>query len=120
MFNLIEFTLKTDNGERLLFISPVLLQSMEIPLLLLPGKAYIYENLITEDWLAYLGDQKINLPDDPESQQLAIKHVQHFEKCYLGYLIFSDENKWKWQDNSGNLNKVHIEKIEAFFNSYKV
>jgi hypothetical protein len=117
MFNLIEFTLKTDDGERLLFISPVLLQSMAIPLLVLPGKLYVYENLITEDWLAYLRDQKINPPDGPESQQLAIKHVQHFEKCYLGYLIFSDENKWKWQDSTANISKDHIKKIEAFLNN---
>lgn len=119
MVNLTEFTLKSDSGERLLFLSPVLLQSKEMPSLLPPVKAYIYENLIKEGFWAHLGEKKI-IPKGIERKELVIKHDQDFEKAYLGYLIYSNENGlWHWSGNSSNLNKDDIEKVEGFLNNYK-
>ncbi|NHA06282.1 hypothetical protein G7092_20905 [Mucilaginibacter sp. HC2] len=121
MVNLIEFTLKSDRGERFLFISPVLMQSKEMPSLLPPIKAYVYEDLIKEDFWAHLGDKKSEIPKEFERKELVIKHDQDFEKAYLGYLVLSDGEStlWQWEDNVTGLNKGDIEKIEAFLNNYK-
>jgi len=121
MVNLIEFTLRSDGGERFLFISPVLMQSKEMPSLLPPIKAYVYEDLIKEDFWAHLGDKKSEIPKEFEIKELVIKHDQDFEKAYLGYLVLGDGEStlWQWEGDAAGLNNDDIEKMVAFLNDYK-
>ncbi|MFI5136509.1 MAG: hypothetical protein ACHQIM_01695 [Sphingobacteriales bacterium] len=120
MVNLIEFTLKSDNEERFLFISPVLLQSKTMPSLF-PVKAYVYENLIKEDQWAYLKGKSSRLVEYSGKSQIVIKHDQDFEKAYLGSLTVHPDEKVKWHcdDNLDGLSKHDIGELVAFLNNYK-
>jgi hypothetical protein len=120
MVNLIEFTLKSDDGERFLFISPVLLQSKTMPSLF-PVKAYVYENLIKEDQLAYLKGKNSGQVEYFGKSKLVITHDQDFEKAYLGSLTVHPDEKIKWHcdDNLTGLSEHDIGELVAFLNNYK-
>ena len=120
MVNLIEFSLKSDKESRTLFISPGLLQSKEMPSLLPPLKAYMYKNLVKEDWLAHLKGGKIKTPEQFQRERLVVKHDQNFESAYLGCLSCraDENNRWKWEGSSTNLSQSEIEEVEMFLNNY--
>jgi len=121
MVNLLEFTLKSANGDRLIYISPIMLQSQEMPSLLPPMKFHLYENLIKVDWLTHIGAERIKVPKAFERKPLAIKYDMDLEKPYLGYLLCSyDEGKrWKCEENSTTLTEHDVKELETFLNNYK-
>ena len=114
MVNLRQFLLKTDTGERTLFISPVCLQAPETLLYQGPAKAYVYEGLIKEDWWSFLGRKKDSVPIELQKERdPVIKHDQDFEQAYLGYLIFCEvKNAWQWKGSEFKFNSTEIKELE--------
>ena len=118
MVNLIEFVLQSDKGLRTLFVSPVFLQSNEVPSLDSLNKAYVYEELIKEDWWSALGGNKDRFPIELQKEiKPVIKYNQDFEQAYLGYLRFSDEsNRWEGAGSTLKLISHEIKELENFLN----
>jgi hypothetical protein len=120
MVNLAEFVLKSDTGERTLFVSPVYLQDNKVPSLEGPTKAYVYEGLIKEDWWSAAGANKESVPVEFQKEmQPVIKYDQNFEQAYLGYLVFSVENdRWEGAENTLKLDSSELKELENLLNNY--
>jgi len=120
MTNLIEFTLKSEKGERHIAICPVQFQVIQRPSLAPPFKAYIYEDLAMEEWSAHVGQQKNSMPPASPKEMQVLKRDQDFEKAYLGYVVKPNENE-PWQ-NDGNLKRLsadEIKQLEQLINNYR-
>jgi len=122
MVNLLEFTLKSATGDRLIYISPIMLQSQEMPSLIPPMKFHLYENLINADLRAQLRQEKIEISKGFERKPLAIKYDMDLEKPYLGYLLcsYDESTRWKCEENSTTLTEHDVNELEAFLNNRPV
>ncbi|WP_462265149.1 hypothetical protein [Mucilaginibacter sp.] len=105
MVNLQTFTFKSEQRERTLYLSPVLLQANKLPIFKAGELTiYVYENFVVQDYdkLA-LEDGELKWMEDGQLKttiESRIKHDQDFEKVYLGsvYKNFNVKGEWQWQE----------------------
>jgi hypothetical protein len=105
----------TQSGKREFLISPVMLQSKELPKKFDKiVKLYFYENWFDEAYKTNL--EKERLDDKFKTEDYFINYGQDFSKFYVGYLTADFENKtfWGWQ---GEPNKLSNADAEILINS---
>jgi hypothetical protein len=104
MVNLHAFTFKSNERERTLYLSPVLLQANKFPIIK-DGELtlYVYEDFVMQGYEKLVKeDGKLQTTEDGKLEtitEMRIKHDQDFEKVYLGsvYKNFNIGGEWQWQ-----------------------
>ena len=110
MLNSHIITIETASGRHEIFVSPLLLQSKELPDIK-SGKIailYFYDQLRDDDYRAML--EKETLPEQFKSDRYIINYGQNFEKYYLGslHVDFATKRYWQWEGKSDEFNEHDI------------
>jgi hypothetical protein len=120
MLNFFAITIQTENGERDIYVSPLLLQAKEPPNLKSGPlhKLYFYKELNDADYKAKLAEDEIG--SRFKKDNYIINLGQDFEKYYLGSLNVDFETKryWQWEGKLGSLTQKEVKSLgESLFNS---
>jgi hypothetical protein len=104
MLNSYILTIKTESGEREIFVSPFLLHSKVRPDIT-SGKIdilYFYDQMQGKDYKAML--EREDLDEKFKSDRYIINCGQDFEKHYIGSFRVDLDKKyyWDWEGKSGN------------------
>lgn len=118
MLSTFTIKIKTEKGEREIYISPLSLQSKTPPDLKSGTvcKIYFYDQLRDDE---YLRNLKQEFPQYLSSDKYIINYGQDFEKYYLGsmYIDFETKRYWEWEGKPGGLGELEVRALcEAFFN----
>jgi len=106
--------IKTEQGEREIFISPISLQSKTFPDFksgtITLCRIYFYEKLQDDD---YRKGVQQEFPQYLSSDKYVINYGQDFEKYYLGSYNVDFETKryWDWEGKPGGLNEEEIQTL---------
>lgn len=115
--------IKTEKGEREIYISPFLLQSP--PTNVKSGtitvcRIYFYDQLKDDD---YINGVKQEFPQYLDSDKYVINYGQDFEKYYLGslYIDFETKSYSDWEGKHDGLDQVEIKALgDALFDEQSI
>ncbi|HTI59468.1 hypothetical protein [Mucilaginibacter sp.] len=124
MLNTTTIKIKTERGEREIFISPFLLQSKTHPDFksgtFTLHKVYFYSELDDND---YKKNLKQEFPEYLNSDKYIINYGQDFEKYYLGsfFVDFETKHCWDWQGKLDGLNDAEVKALgESLFDEKSI
>ena len=118
MLSCYSIILNTENGKREIVVSPLLLQSKELPDVK-AGKVYklfFYEYWMDEEYMSNV--EKEYLPDQFKADNYLINYGQDFSKHYLGSLNIDSDSKCysDWKGQPGKLNETEVKTLgESLF-----
>jgi hypothetical protein len=121
MLNSCIITIKTESGDREIFVSPLLLQAKEPPNIKSGkiGILYFYDQLRDDACKAMLETEV--LPEEFKSDRYVINYGQDFEKYYLGslHVDFDAKRYWQWEGKTSKLSEQDVKVLgESLFDPH--